>query len=233
MALNGKLVPHYKPQRTLSESSKQITKLQRKIAPAYRNDDMKRVFEFQRILVNSVDARALAVYRVLSSKGGKTPGIDNYVPQSTEKINKMIEKLAIVTKSPKNYKPSSVLRVWIPKGYSTDEKRPLGIPTIFDRAVQSLYMMALLPIAELTADQGSFGYREGLGTLDAVHQLKVDLLKLPQPILALDADIKTFFDNVDHEWLLKNIPIDKVILEKILPIYGGNPPKGRFLRQEL
>lgn len=212
-------------QSILQATRKKVVKLQRKIAVAYKRGDMRRVRELQRILVNSIHARVLAVHRVLSRKGGNTPGVDNYVPETAEQVQDMVTKLGKIT--PNNYQPMPVLRVWIPKGYGSDEKRPLGIPTIFDRAVQCLYMMALLPIAELTADEGSFGYRQGLGTLDAVDYTKNMRLKLPRPMLVLDADIKGFFDNVSHKWLLENIPMNKIMLLKFLT--AGALVDGKFV----
>jgi len=159
----------------------------------------------------------LVARQAVSSPGGKTPGIDGKVFENS--IDSYIEiaiKPREVTDFPKTYKASPVKRVMVPKGPGSTEKRPLGIPTIFDRAVQALYLYRLLPIAELRADKGSFGFRKGMGTRDASIALKNAMVKVPRPQLIFDADISKFFDNVSHSWLIENVPMDKDILRAIL-----------------
>jgi RNA-directed DNA polymerase len=109
-----------------------------------------------------------------------------------------IDKLKLAT--PRKYKSIPVRRVYIPKG-RTSEIRPLGIPTIYDRAVQALYLQALVPIAEVIADPNSFGYRPGRGTLDAVITLKEILRnkKYYWKIIIYERDIQGFFDNINHQ----------------------------------
>lgn len=200
--------------------------LQFKIATAYKLGKMDRVMELQRILVNSWAARMLAAKQVARSSGGKTPGVDGkIIPNTTIGVATAAQELGKVTSNPGSYKASPVLRVMIPKGPGTDELRPLGIPTAFDRAVQALYAMALLPISEVRADTGSFGFRKGLGTRDASAALKSALLSVPRPQLVFDADISKFFDTVSHDWLLANVPMNRDVLRSILTagaIDGGN-----------
>jgi len=212
------------PDFNWKDAMKALLKLQRKIEVAYKEGDIKKVTLLQRILVNSWAVRMLAVRLVVLSKGAKTPGVDQRLVQSSDDFLEIVKGLGVV---PSGYKPKPVKRVMIPKGYGTNELRALGIPTMFDRAVQSLYGLSLLPIAELTADEGSYGFRKGRGQLDAVLAAKRDLLELPRPALILDANIKKFFDTVSHDWLLENIPMDKTVLKAFLT--AGSIDKGQFV----
>ena len=94
--------------------------------------------------------------------------------------------------------------------------RPLGIPTMKDRAMQELYRMALDPIAETRADPNSYGFRRGRSCADAIQQLRIVLSQRKSARFILDADIKSCFDRISHDWLIANIPMDKAILRKWL-----------------
>ena len=85
-----------------------------------------------------------------------------------------------------------------------------------DRAMQALYLMALAPVAETTADANSYGFRKERSTADAVQQCFNDLARTTSPQWILEGDIKGCFDHISHEWLLDNIPMDKVLLRKWL-----------------
>jgi len=93
------------------------------------------------------------------------------------------------------------------------KQRPLSIPTMKDRAMQALYLFSLDPIAETQGDPNSYGFRPKRGCADAIHQCFIALHKYKGAAQwILDADIKACFDNISHEWLYNNIPIDKRIL---------------------
>nr|ATX62071.1 hypothetical protein [Tremella fuciformis]ATX62116.1 hypothetical protein [Tremella fuciformis] len=191
-----------------------VSKLQRRITKAAMSNDMKQVMKLQRIIVGTFEARALAVKQVTSTSGGNTPGIDKQVWRDDSAKMDAVLKLMDLS----DYEPKPVRRIYIPK--SNGKLRPLGIPTLFDRAVQALYLLALDPVAEAKADKMSYGFRKGRSTHQAV-QMAMNCLR-PETKFnggatwVLDADIKGFFDNISHEWIMNNIPMDKRILGKFL-----------------
>src|SRR5207247_1533144 len=94
--------------------------------------------------------------------------------------------------------------------------RPLGIPTMRDRAMQALYLLALDPIAETTADPNSYGFRKERSTADAMMQCYIILARKGSAPWILEGDIKSCFDKISHDWLLNHVPMDKVMLRKWL-----------------
>ena len=85
-----------------------------------------------------------------------------------------------------------------------------------DRAMQTLYMFALEPLAETYGDPNSYGFRIGRSTHDAIEQCFTDLNKGKSPEWILEGDIKGCFDHISHEWLMENIPMDTQVLQKWL-----------------
>jgi len=186
-----------------------VQKLQIRIAKAYKEGRYNKVKSLQRLLVTSFYAKSLAVKRVTENKGGKTAGVDGEL-WTTPKL-----KFEAITQLKRNgYSPKPLKRIYIPK--SNGKKRPLSIPTMKDRAMQTLYKFALEPIAEVTADNNSYGFRIGRCTQDAVEQCFITLAKTRSPKWILEGDIKGCFDNISHEWIIENIPMDKQILSKWL-----------------
>ena len=108
---------------------------------------MKLVYLLQNQLVTSLEGRAIAIRNVVTSSGSKTPGIDNITWTNPEQRMKAIELLGKITKNPNTYKSSPLKRIMIHKTNST-EFRPLEIPTMFDRAVQAVYLLAVDPVVE-------------------------------------------------------------------------------------
>ena len=163
----------------------------------------------QWILAHSWYAKLLAVKRVTGNKGKNTPGVDGII--WTKPSDKWIAAKSLTRKG---YKACPLRRVYIPK--SNGKMRPLGIPVMKDRAMQALYLLALEPVAETTADVNSYGFRPERCSADAIEQcFKVLNGKRSAPWI-LEADIKGCFDNISHEWLLDNIPLDRVILKQWL-----------------
>ena len=186
-----------------------VKKLQKRIALAYRNNEVDKVVSLQHKMIHSFYAKALAVKRVTSNRGKYTPGIDNVIWSTPE------EKMeAVFSLNRRGYRPKPLKRIYIRK--SNGKLRPLSIPTFKDRAMQTLYKFALEPIAEITADINSYGFRWKRSAGDAVMACAAVLSVSPDAQWILKADIQSCFDNISHEWILQHIPIDKEILRKIL-----------------
>lgn len=194
-----------------------VRKLQKRIAVAYSNLRFDVVCALQTKLEHSLFAKYIAVKAVASNKGKNTPGSDGRV------LITPAEKMELLCSlRRRGYQPKSLRRVYIPKGDGS--RRPLSIPTVKDRAMQELYKLALEPIAELTADSCSFAYRPGRSGRDAVAYLGEMLLESKYDWI-LKTDVQKCFDSISHEWLMENIPMDKVILRKFLEagfVYHGN-----------
>lgn len=192
------------------ESSHQrVRGLQVRIAKATKNQQWRRVKSLQRLLVRSFSAKAIAVKRVTENRGKKTPGVDGATWDTPGSKWEAISKL-----ERKGYRPRPLRRVYIPK--SNGERRPLGIPTMLDRAMQALYLLALEPVSETTADRNSYGFRPQRSTADAIEQLFVNLSRRHSAEWVLEGDIKGCFDNISHDWLIANIPLDKSVVRKWL-----------------
>ncbi len=168
-----------------------------------------KVKALQRLLTRSFSGKALAVRRVTENQGKNTPGVDK-VTWSTpqKKLN------AIYSLRQRGYHPQPLRRVSIPK--KNGKKRNLGIPAIKDRAMQALYLLALDPVAETTADPNSYGFRPGRSTADAIGHCFSILARRDSPQWILEGDIKSCFDQISHEWILNHIPMEKTILKKWL-----------------
>jgi RNA-directed DNA polymerase len=188
---------------------RQVQRLQMRIAKAAREGNLREAKAFQRLLTRSFAAKALAVKRVTENQGKKTPGVDGEIWSTPE-----AKVTAVLSLNRRGYKPMPLRRVYIPK--SNGKKRPLGIPTMKDRAMQALYKLALEPVAETMADKNSYGFRPLRSTADAIQQCWIALNKKTSPFWILEGDIKGCFDNISHDWLMTNIPMDKDILRKWL-----------------
>ena len=189
--------------------SRDVQKLQARIVKAQKEGRQGKVKALQWTLTHSFSAKALAVQRVTSNKGKNTSGVDRVLWDSS-----LGKWKAIFTLKRRGYTPQPLKRVHIKK--SNGKLRPLGIPTMKDRAMQALYLMALDPIAETTADNHSYGFRKERRAADAIEQCFILLSRTVAPEWVLEADIKGCFDHISHDWLLNNIPMDKVMLRKWL-----------------
>lgn len=189
---------------------KSVNKLQTRITKAVLQTKWNLVKRLQYLLTHSYYAKLLAVRRVTQNKGKRTPGIDGEKwLSSTSKMK------AVFSLTGKRYKAKPLKRVFINK-IGKNKKRPLGIPTMHDRAIQSLYALALEPVAETMSDIRSFGFRKHRSTKDACQQIFLSLSKKNSAQWILEGDIKGCFDNINHQWLLTNVPMDKSILTQFL-----------------
>jgi RNA-directed DNA polymerase len=146
-----------------SQCERQVRRLQARIVKATRESRWGKVKVLQRLLTCSFSGKALAVKRVTENQGKRTPGVD-----SVSWTTPAARLKAIGSLQRQGYRPLPLRRVYIPK--ANGKQRPLGIPTMKDRAMQALYLLALAPVAETTADPNSYGFRPERSTADALQQ---------------------------------------------------------------
>lgn len=189
-----------------------------RITKATQECDWRRVKALQRSLTHSFAARALATRRVTENQGKRTAGVDRELWETPDQKWKAVGKL----KQQRGYRPKPLRRVYIPK--SNGKERPLGIPTMFDRAMQALHLLGLEPVAESTSDPNSYGFRKNRSTADAMSQIFVCMSQKVSAPWVLEADIQGCFDHINHEWLVNRVPMNKGILRKWLKagvVYKG------------
>lgn len=188
----------------------EVNRLQARIAKATQEKKWNTVKRLQYLLTHSYYAKALAVRKVTTNKGKNTSGVDKELWSTpTSKMR------GVLTLTDKGYKAKPLRRVYIEKK-GKKAKRPLGIPCMYDRAMQALYALALGPVSETTADAKSFGFRKGRCAQDACEYIFTAFSRRNSPQWVLEGDIKGCFDHISHEWLIENIPMDKSVLKQFL-----------------
>src|SRR5260370_20294959 len=140
-----------------------VRRLQARIVKAVQQGRWNKAKALQHLLTRSASAKLLAVRRVTENDGRKTPGVDNVLWESCQRRSEEARSL-----SARGYRPLPLRRIYIPK--ANGKLRPLGIPTMRDRAMQALYLLSLDPVAETIADQNSYGFRQGRSCADAIEQ---------------------------------------------------------------
>ena len=212
------------------QCERQVRRLQARIVKATREGRRGKVKALQRLLTCSFSGKALAVKRVTENQGKRTPGVDSVCwTTPAARLN------AIGSLQRRGYRPLPLRRVYIPK--ANGKQRPLGIPTMKDRAMQALHLMTLEPVAETTADPNSYGFRPERSTADALQQCFNALCRGYAAPWVLEGDIEGCFDHISHDWMLRNIPTDKQVLQKwlsagyienrtLFPTEAGTPQGG-------
>jgi RNA-directed DNA polymerase len=189
--------------------NRNVRRLQVRIVQATKESRWGKVRALQRLLTHSYSGKVLAVRRVTENNGKKTPGVDQEIWDTPEKKTQAVQAL-----KRRGYQSQPLRRVYIPK---SDGKTmcPLGIPTMKDRAQQALYLLALVPVVETTADKNSYGFRQQRSCADAIEQCFL-ALRSANTQWILEGDIKSCFDKISHDWLLAHVPMDRVILQRWL-----------------
>ena len=183
--------------------------IQVRIAKATQEGQWRKVKALQRWLTRSYCGKVMAARRVTENQGSRTAGVDRELWDTPETRLEAIGRMRR-----RGYKPKPLRRVYIPK--ANGKERPLGIPTMLDRAMQALHLLALEPVSESTSDPNSYGFRINRSTHDAMSQLFVSLSQTASAQWVLEADIKGCFDHINHDWLLRNVRMDRTVLRKWL-----------------
>ena len=184
-----------------------VFKLQKKIYAASSRGDVKKARKLQKTLMRSWYNKVLAVRRVTQdNRGKKTAGVDGVKSLSPEERLDLVGQLKLTGKS------LPTRRVWIPKP-GREEKRPLGIPTIYDRALQGVVKAALEPEWEAFFEPNSYGFRPGRSCHDAIKQIKYSIMNKPK--FVLDADISKCFDRINHLALLQKLGYSGKVRQQI------------------
>src|SRR5262252_9113834 len=186
-----------------------VRRLQTRIAQAPLAGKWGKVKALQRLLTHSLSGKALAVRRVTENTGKRTPGGDGETWKTPEQ-----KTAAMYSLHQRGYHPRPLRRVYIPK--SNGAQRPLSIPTMQDRAMQALYLLALDPVAETMAEPNSYGFRLERSTADAIDQCHRVLSQRASAQWIFEGDIRACFDSLSHDWLVAHIPLDTAILRKWL-----------------
>ena len=192
-----------------------VLRLQQRIFMAKVKGNVQGMQSLQRLLASSRAAKLLAIRTVgQENSGRKTPGIDGVVSRSdADRVRLLQDGLSL-----KDYQPQPVRRVFIPK--ANGKLRPLGIPTLKDRVLQCLVKLALEPEWEAVFEPKSFGFRPGRSVQDAAVAVKHGLgaegagrkTQSARCHWVLDADIKSFFDEIDHQVILSRTPVFRAVI---------------------
>lgn len=176
---------------------KRLSRQQRRIYKASMEGNRAKVHALQRRVIGSLDAKLMAIRRVTTeNKGRNTAGVDKQKAISNDMKMKLASKLNL------DGKANAIRRTYIPKP-GKNNVRPLGIPTIEDRAKQMLVKIALEPEWEAVFEPNSYGFRPGRSCHDAVVSLFLSLRGKSR--FVLDADIEKCFDRINHKKLLTKL----------------------------
>ena len=171
-----------------------VFRLQLRIYKAATNGELEKLYKLQKLLISSKSAKYLSVRKVTQQNSGKkTPGVDNIIIKTPREKFFLAERLTLDGKS------SDIRRTYIE--YPDGKRRPLGIPTIEDRAKQMLAYLALCPQWEASFEASSYGFRPGRSVHDALEAVFLGICKKSKWVL--DANISKCFDQINHQYLLE------------------------------
>ena len=158
---------------------------------------------YQNQLMSSVYFRLVAVKRIKSNRSSQIRGIDNFIPKGELEWRNLVEEIANL----EQYKSLPVKRIHIYK--DNGKIRLLGIPIIYDRAVQSLFKLVTEPITEIHSDLNSYSFCKNRSSIQALARVCSILRskKSTEEIVIFNLDINNFFNDINHDWLLKLYPI--------------------------
>jgi RNA-directed DNA polymerase len=184
-----------------------VFRLQKRIYKASQAGNFRKVKKLQRLLLKSRSAKFLAVRRVTQlNTGKKTPGMDGIANLNDIERLQLVKELQ---RQSQNWNHKEVRRIFIPK--KNGDKRPLGIPTIADRAWEALIKLALESAAEADFHARSYGFRPGRSAWDAAQDIfqttKSNATKFSGKIYELD--IEKCFDKIDHKYLMQTVCLPK------------------------
>jgi len=182
------------------KANRTVRNLRQRIFRATQEGNLNKVRSLQKLMLKSYSNRLVSVRRVAQINAGKhTPGVDKLVIKTPEARGRMVDRLAHYSL----WKAKPVRRVYIPKANNT--RRPIGIPVVIDRCLQSMVKSALEPAWEARFEGSSYGFRPGRSCQDAIE--KIYELARPNKTKKwiLDADIKSAFDNISHDYLVRVI----------------------------
>jgi len=175
-----------------------VKNLRQRIYRAMTESDLRRVRSLQKLMLRSYANHLVSVRKVTQQNtGARTPGVDHVLVKTPAARGKLVDLLRTGHK----VKARPVRRIYIPK--ANGKERPLGIPTILDRAVQAVVKNALEPEWEARFEATSYGFRPGRSAQDAIQRIYLQTNSRCRKPWVVDADIKGCFDNIDHEFLLK------------------------------
>ncbi|KKM79294.1 hypothetical protein LCGC14_1351380 [marine sediment metagenome] len=198
-----------------SELRSEIGRMQENIYQSSKIGDIKMVNNLMKSLVKSREAKLLAIYNITQkNRGRNTAGVDGLTYLTPKERMKLSKK----SFNYKKYKFQPVIKRFIPKKtYKKDKRmRALGILTLKDRVMAKIISFALMAKWDPIFESNVIGYRPGRSRQEAIYTIGNILSKGNKVVL--EADIKNFFENIEHRIILEKIGLFKSIIKKILKI---------------